>query len=156
MSVYETNHLIGIENRKQGNGRIVPLPPNFAKTTHVSPQNSLGKLKVEKDKSCDSSELRRKQLMTNVAAIPKKHVPIVSKERILQIEDDFNKSLQEQIERELSKTKGVNTVKHLTYLNDEKMKTINEYSNAKGNNRSKKVHRDEYILNRYIGKKGHH
>lgn len=36
------------------------------------------------------------------------------------------------------------------------MRTINEYSNAKGNNRSKKVHRDEYVVNRYLGKKGHH
>ena len=56
----------------------------------------------------------------------------------------------------MNKTNGLNTVKNLSYLNNEKMKTINEYSNAKGNNRSKKVHRDEYIYNRYVGKKGHH
>lgn len=33
--------------------------------------------------------------MTNVATIPKKHVPSVSKERILQIEEDFTRSLNE-------------------------------------------------------------
>lgn len=93
--------------------------------------------------------------MTNVATNPKKHVPSISKERILKLEEEFTRSLHEQLQNELNKTRGV-TMKQLSNLNDQKMKTINEFSNAKGNNRSKKVHRDEYIVNRYLGKKGHH
>ena len=116
MTEYEINKSIGKELRKQGDGKIVPLPPNFLKTANVSPQNSLGNL--DGGERSQNQEFRQKYFMTNIATHPKKHVPHISKERIIKIEEDFTKSLNEQLEQELNRTKGVTTVKHLTMLND--------------------------------------